>query len=340
MPEARIFISYRRDDAAGYARAIYAELARQFGDQRVFMDVDDIGAGQAFDEVIQRAVDGCEVLLVMIGKRWHGEREGRPPRLFDAADFVRQEVAAGLAGGKHVIPLLLDGAAMPGETQLPETLRPLARRNAIEIGNARFAADMQRLVVALREALREPAAPPLPVERKPPRRWLLAAPVVAIALVALWQLRTVPRGDGAASPVAASASATAPNAASAAAPNAARAGVNGEWQADVNYDWPNARYVERFVFGGEAGDLHGSASFLRVPRGILEGRAEAGGLSFVTRSTELAGGAAGETVHRYRGQLAGSEIRFVMQTEGSGSAHLPVEFVARRVAAASASGAR
>jgi len=38
-------------------------------------------------------------------------------------------------------------------------------------------------------------------------------------------------------------------------------------------------------------------------------------------------------VHRYRGQLVGDELRFVMQTEGGGSAHVPVEFVARRTAA-------
>jgi len=39
-------------------------------------------------------------------------------------------------------------------------------------------------------------------------------------------------------------------------------------------------------------------------------------------------------VHRYRGRLAGDEIRFVMQTEGGSSAHVPIEFVARRVAPA------
>jgi len=36
-------------------------------------------------------------------------------------------------------------------------------------------------------------------------------------------------------------------------------------------------------------------------------------------------------VHRYRGRRVGDELRFVMQTEGGASAHLPVEFVARRI---------
>ena len=321
MPNAQIFISYRRDDAAGYARAVYDELARQFGAERVFMDVDDIGAGQMFDEVLRRAVVEAKVLLVLMGKRWQGEREGLPPRIADAGDFVRLEVAAGLAGGLQVIPLLLDGAPMPSAAQLPEELRPLVRHNALEIGNTRFAADVQRLVAALREALGE--APTEPASTPPNRIgwWLLAGALAAAALVMAWQWRSPAIGEGAAAPERAAA-------------NSARAAIDGEWQAEVNYDWPNARYTERFVFGGEAGELHGSASFLRVPRGVQEGSVDAAGLRFITRTDEVSGGTATPTVHRYRGTLAGDEIRFVMQTEGGSSAHVPVEFVARRVAAA------
>ena len=103
----QIFISYRRDDAAGYARAVYDELARCFGAGRVFIDVDDINAGQPFSEVIQRSVGESAVLLALIGKRWHGPREGSAPRISEAGDLVRQEVAAALAKGIRVIPVLL-----------------------------------------------------------------------------------------------------------------------------------------------------------------------------------------------------------------------------------------
>ena len=65
-----VFISYRRDDAAGYARAIYEELTERFSPDRVFMDVDAIEPGLAFDEVIRNAVGQCEVLLVLIGGRY------------------------------------------------------------------------------------------------------------------------------------------------------------------------------------------------------------------------------------------------------------------------------
>ena len=326
MRTPQIFISYRRDDAAGYARAVYDELARQFGAERVFIDVDDIVAGQIFDDVIQRAVGQSLVLLVLIGKRWRGERDGALARINEPGDLVRQEVAAALARGMRVIPLLLDDAAMPTEAQLPDDLRALAKRNALELGNARFASDMERLVAALRDTLGTPApAPPAPPRVL--RTWIIAgAALVAIALGTLWQLHGSGPRDGidALAPTAAGA---APSAAVAARPE-----VNGAWQADVTYDWPNAHHVERFEFAGEGSELHGSASFLGVARGVLDASLEAGGLRFVTRTRELSGDGSAQTVHRYRGRLADGELHVVMQTEGGATEHVPVEFVARRVA--------
>ncbi|MBT9596922.1 MAG: toll/interleukin-1 receptor domain-containing protein [Vitreoscilla sp.] len=307
MPTPQIFISYRRDDTAGYARALCDDLARRFGAARVFMDVDDIAAGQAFGDVIQRAVGSSHVLLVLIGKRWLGERDGLPARISEPGDFVRREVESALARGLHVIPLLIDGAAMPSEAQLPDSLHPLAGLHALEIGNTRFAADMERLAQALHAVLGTPAPAP-----KAARRVVVGALTFAAVLAGAGWWLARPAG-----PV-------------------PRAAVNGNWQAEVVYDWPNARYTERFTLAGEGTGLHGSASFLGVPRGLLEGRVEAGQLNFVTRTQETGSSGSAEAVHRYQGRLVGEEIRFVMQTEGGSSAHLPIEFSARRVAPASA----
>jgi len=316
MGQPRIFISYRRDDAAGYARAVNDALVRRFGADGVFIDVDDIHAGQPFSEVIQRSVGGSAVLLALIGKRWLGQREGSPPRIGDDADFVRREVAAGLAApGMRVIPVLLDGATMPERAQLPPDLRALAGRNALELDNTRFAADMDHLLREVEVALgEEPSAPSTP--RSLATRWLAVAALAAVVVAAVvYELRSSLPAVETRAP-------------------SRRVAVNGEWQAQVEYDWPNARYVERFVFGGEGDALHGSASFLGVARGVLEGVVDGAQLRFVTRTSEL-GGSAGETtvVHRYRARLVGDELRFVMQTEGGGSAHVAVEFVARRSAA-------
>jgi TIR domain len=322
MPPSQVFISYRRDDAAGYARAVNDELTRCFGADRVFIDVDDIDAGQPFSDVIQRSVADSAVLLALIGKRWQGE-EGAAPRIFESGDFVRQEVAAGLAKGLRVIPVLLDGAAMPDPAHLPPELRPLAGRNALALDNSRFAADMAHLVREVGEALGETPHPPKP-RGSFAKWWLAGAVLVLAAAAALWQLR---------SHLADEPQASVP---------AARPQVNGEWRAEVDYDWPGAHYNERFVFSGGGAELHGSASFLGVARGVLESRIDGPGLSFVTRTSELNGAAdsGAEVVHRYRGRLTGDEIRFVMQTEGGGSAHVPIEFVARRATASAPQASR
>lgn len=296
MPAApQVFISYRRDDGAGYARAIAAELAQRFGSDRVFIDVDDITAGQGFAQAIQRAVGAASVLLVLIGRRWRGEREGLPARLDDPADFVRLEVAAGLRNGMRVIPLLLDGASMPPAADLPDEIRSLAGLQALELGNTRFAADIDRLSAALFETLGPPAR-----SKDGSRRLALAGLLGSLVLVtAAWLHFT------------------------------ARPPVNGEWLAELRYDWEPAPRSERFIFSGDRHALIGSATFLGVPRGVIDGRVDRTGLRFSTRTGEMGG--TGEQVHRYTGRLADDgRLRFVLQTEGGTGTHVPIEFIARR----------
>jgi hypothetical protein len=275
---------------------------------------------------------------VLIGRRWLGERSGQPARIHDPADLVQREVASALAGGMRVIPLLIDGAAMPDPAQLPTSLQALTGRNALAIDNTRFAADLDRLLAALRPlvdpaATEAPAAPTGSLAPRRPAGWRWAAGAVALGLLglALWAglrpatvapVMSSGPGRGAAS------------AGTAAIP--ARAAINGRWQAEVVYDWPNAHFSERFEFSGQGAQLQGSASFLRVARAIEQGTADASGLRFVTRSTEVAGATSHDTEHRYHGQLVGDELRLTMQTVGASTPHAPVDIVARRAPAAPA----
>ena len=64
------FISYRRDDSGGYAGRLYDRLSAHFGADYVFMDIDTIAPGTDFGTVIKDAVSQCDILLVLIGKRW------------------------------------------------------------------------------------------------------------------------------------------------------------------------------------------------------------------------------------------------------------------------------
>jgi hypothetical protein len=50
-----IFLSYRREDAAPYARLLKIQLMERFPDTPVFMDLDSIEAGLDFAQVIEDA---------------------------------------------------------------------------------------------------------------------------------------------------------------------------------------------------------------------------------------------------------------------------------------------
>jgi dipeptidyl aminopeptidase/acylaminoacyl peptidase len=154
-----IFISYRRQETSHLAGRLYDRLANRFGDERVFMDVDTIELGVDFARVINEAVSTCAVLLAVIGPNWvtaTGEDGGR--RLDDPDDIVRLEVGAALERDVRVIPILVEGAAMPRRHQLPESLAPLARRNALTVRHDSFRYDVDRLVTAI-ERVVEAAAP-------------------------------------------------------------------------------------------------------------------------------------------------------------------------------------
>jgi beta-lactam-binding protein with PASTA domain len=149
-----IFISYRREESAGHAGRIYDRLREKFGKDRVFMDVSAIEPGVDFAEAIDRAVGSCAVLLVVIGRKWLECTDGTGQRrLDDARDFIRLEVATALRLNIRVIPVLVQGAAMPREEDLPDGLKMLARRQAIEINDTHWDSDLSQLVETLERVL-------------------------------------------------------------------------------------------------------------------------------------------------------------------------------------------
>lgn len=153
---SRIFISYRRDDSAGHSGRIHDRLVTHFGSHRVFRDVEDIGVGDDFVDVIHDAVGKCGVLLVVIGPSWTDIKdEAGRRRLDDPKDFVRLEVAAALERTDiRVIPVLVNGATMPRPDELPEDLKALSTRNALEVRDTRFDDDVTHLIKAIGGARR------------------------------------------------------------------------------------------------------------------------------------------------------------------------------------------
>lgn len=144
-----IFISYRRQDSRGDAGRLATDLKAAFGEEQIFRDIETIEAGSDFAKAIGDAVGSCDVLLAVIGPSWLTTSDKNRRRLDDPDDFVRLEIVAALNRGIGVIPVLVGDATMPRREDLPKPLHKLARRQAHELSDSRWAFDVQKLVTVI-----------------------------------------------------------------------------------------------------------------------------------------------------------------------------------------------
>ncbi|MGH8796770.1 MAG: toll/interleukin-1 receptor domain-containing protein [Caldimonas sp.] len=210
-----VFISYRREDSQGQARALFQDLVARLGRSAVFMDVDSIALGRDFREALQERLATCDLMLVLIGPGWLSgtDRTGRR-RLDNPADYVCLEIAAALKRRIPIAPLLLQGAQMPTAEQLPESIRELAYRNGFELSHNRWDSDVQEMMKRLGLDARADAppsdgpAPPAPAAAQPRKKaWIaigamavLALAIAAGGLLYLGRPETAPEATVAAAP--------------------------------------------------------------------------------------------------------------------------------------------
>lgn len=145
-----IFISYRRQDSADVTGRIYDRLTQRFDRKQVFKDVDSIPLGVDFRAHLGDVVGRCNLLLAIIGPQWLNVVGPNGRRLDDVGDFVRIEIEAALARNIPVIPLLVGGAELPSERDLPPSLAAITFRNGIAVRpDPDFHRDMDRLIAGL-----------------------------------------------------------------------------------------------------------------------------------------------------------------------------------------------
>lgn len=142
-----IFVSYRRQDTQSATGRLCDKLQAHFSVDQVFHDIESIEAGSDFAATIASTIAASSVVLVMIGRHWIDvtSDDGRS-RLFDPGDYVRLEIATALQRDIPVIPVLVEGAAMPAASALPEPIAALATRQAHEITEQRWQYDSDLLV--------------------------------------------------------------------------------------------------------------------------------------------------------------------------------------------------
>ena len=179
----RIFLSYRRHDTAGHVGHLADDLAARFGPAAVFRDLDSIAPGRDFARAIDEAIAASHAVLVVIGREWLAVGADGRRRLDNEYDFVRAEIVAALARKLLVIPVLVEGASMPSEADLPAPIKALARHNATELSDSRWDYDVGRLIAALEPDLPQPVRATGP-DSRPARRAGMRVPLVGFAVAA------------------------------------------------------------------------------------------------------------------------------------------------------------
>jgi hypothetical protein len=151
---AKVFISYRRDDSKWPALLIHERLKVIFGGNVLFFDVATLDPGDEFEERIMETLNQIDVLIAIIGTEWLTiTQDSKKRRLDNPDDILRREIAIALKRNIRVIPVLVDGATMPKEEELPDDLKPLAKRNECRINHMSFDYDMGKLVNSIGKTL-------------------------------------------------------------------------------------------------------------------------------------------------------------------------------------------
>jgi hypothetical protein len=152
---ATIILSYRREDTELMVGRICDRLRDHYGRDSVMMDIDSIPYGLDFRKHIREALSRCDLMVAIIGPRWAALNEQGQSRLADDTDWIRIEIEAALAKDVPVIPVLVNGAAMPKTRELPETMQDLAFRQAAPLDMRRdFHTHMDRLIGVMDELLK------------------------------------------------------------------------------------------------------------------------------------------------------------------------------------------
>jgi hypothetical protein len=322
-----VFLSYRREDSSGYTGRLFDILSARFGRENTYMDLDTIEGGDDFASVINQKIGVSDVLIAVIGDRWLTVTEANGARRLDNPhDFVRIEIAEALQHGIRVIPVLVGGASLPHAQDLPDDLRPLWERQAIEIRDSHFHQDAQQLTHVLESILHGSGFRPAKwnVKRLIPAL-LVGAAVIIGSGVLLFRERQPAKTEALPGVDAAGARAdvspTTPQ---------ADAKIAGKWVATVKYDW-GGTYQEKFDFELDGQELSGTAGLLGAARAIQEGKVAGNRITFVTKTLTALGSDQSEDTHSYKGIIEGNAIRFTMTTASRAAEHTPIHFIATRV---------
>ena len=152
--QPKIFISYRQEDSSDTTNHLHETLSRQFGSENVFMDIRNLEGGDDFPEVIKsKLINSSDVVLVVIGKSWMSSIKEKQAE--GKKDYVRYEVSTALATHPtgRVMPVLVQGASFPAESDLPPDMSRLVPLYANTLSVRWWPQDVERLIDNIRKKL-------------------------------------------------------------------------------------------------------------------------------------------------------------------------------------------
>jgi hypothetical protein len=199
----KIFISYRRADTGPEAGRLRTALVHHFGKEHIFRDKDSISGGVNWREEVREALSGDTIVLALIGKTWITATDVTGQRLIDSSTSNnRLELETALRVGLRTIPVLVEGADVPRDHDLPDDLRSLLTLNALRLRDDDWDGDCEKVIKALESmGVRQAGADQPKQGRWLTRRmrWLAAATLVGIVVVAA--IVFTPRSQSSAVPV-------------------------------------------------------------------------------------------------------------------------------------------
>ncbi len=108
-----VFISYRRDGGAQYARTL--QLMLEMRGYRVFLDYDELVDGQ-FSPKIEAAIHNSTIYMIVLSK-------GSMARCANEGDWVRLEIELALKTNKRLVPVNPDGTFDGIPAGVPQHIR-------------------------------------------------------------------------------------------------------------------------------------------------------------------------------------------------------------------------
>ena len=144
-----IFINYRRNDTKIFATIIYEKILKHINNSNVFLDIDTIEPGENFINSIIKTIDKCQLMLSLIGPNWIKQDEKYGTNIKNPHDFVQLEIHEALKRNIKIIPILINDASMPKESDLPCELHSILKFSALSINEATLETDINSFIYQL-----------------------------------------------------------------------------------------------------------------------------------------------------------------------------------------------